>query len=256
MERAISTTPAVEEWRPVKGFEGLYEVSNLGRVLTLPYTDTRCSPYGKVYTVKYPARIRKLPIVKGYYYMLLKKDGKYYAFGVHRLVAEAFIPNPDNLPEVNHIDENRLNNAVWNLEWCDHYHNIRSGTVLQRISASKPKRRVEQLTLDGKHVAYYESRSAAARAFNRPRANIFFALTGRSKTAYGYIWKYVDGHIKSRSFTDVEQLTLDGQLVATYPNARAAANALGTKYVCIYKALAGINKTAKGYRWRSKCSFI
>ena len=211
---------------------------------------------GKIRNLHFPSMIRKLQIVNCYYSILLKKDGKYYSFRVHRLVAKAFLPNPDNLPEVNHIDENKLNNAVWNLEWCDHYHNQRSGTVPQRVSATKQKRRVEQLTLDGKHVAYYESRYAAARAFNRPKANIFFALSGRSKTAYGYIWRYVDEHIKSRCFTDIEQLTLDGQHVATYPDARAAANALGTKYICIYKAITGVNKTAKGYRWRSKCSFI
>lgn len=257
MERAISTIPAVETWRHVKGCEGMYEVSSLGRVRSLPYTETRCSSAGKVYTIKHPAKMRKLQIGRnGYFAVSIKRDGKYYRVSVHRLVAEAFIPNPDNLPEVNHIDENRQNNAVSNLEWCDHYHNQRSGTVPQRVSASKQKRQVEQLTLDGKHVAYYESRYAAARAFNRPKANIFFALSGRSKTAYGYIWRYVDGHIKSRAFTDIEQLTLDGQHVATYPDARAAANALGTKYICIYKALTGINKTAKGYLWRSKCSFI
>ena len=257
MERAISTTPAVEVWKDIEGFEGYYKVSTHGRVLSVERDIVVRKKNGKEITIHIPEKIRKQVLgTMGYYMLHLNKDGQYKSCFVHRLVAEAFLPNPDNLLEVNHIDENKLNNAVWNLEWCDHLYNQNHGTAPKRISESKSKRRVEQLTLDGQHVAFYESRYAAARAFNRPKANIFFALSGRSQTAYGYIWRYVDEHIKSRFFTDIEQLTLDGQHVATYPDARAAANALGIKYICIYKALVGINKTAKGYRWRSKCSFI
>ena len=191
MEHEISTTPANEIWRPVKGFEGIYEVSNLARVRSLPYEETRCSSAGKVFTMKHPAKIRKLQMgLNGYLALLLKKDGKYYPASVHRLVAEAFVPNPDNLPEVNHKDECKTNNLPSNLEWCDHAYNQKQGTISERISASKQKRQIEQLTLDGQHVAYFDS-------------------------------------------------------------IRDAAKSLGTKYICIYKALTGTNTTAKGYRWRS-----
>lgn len=255
MAPATLTTPAVEVWKDIEGFEGYYEVSSHGRIRSV---ERDIVERNGIKTQHLKGRIRKQIMgTMGYYMLHLNKDGHYKSCFVHRLVAEAFLPNPDNLPEVNHIDENKENNAVWNLEWCDHLHNQRHGTAPQRISASKPKRRVEQLTLDGQHVAYYESRYAAARAFNRPKANIFFALTGRSKSAYGYKWRYVDTPedytpIPKRTDPTVEQLTLQGEHVAYYPNARAAANALGTKYVAIWKALKGILKTAKGYRWRYK----
>lgn len=112
-----------EIWRPVVGYEGLYEVSNTGRVrrvsdlMVLKFSDSR-----------------------GYYGVHLRKDGKRKTFRVHRLVAQAFILNPDGLPEVNHIDENKSNNSVDNLEWCDHKYNSLYGTRLERIRKTRLKR--------------------------------------------------------------------------------------------------------------------
>lgn len=252
MEQGTKTSPVAETWRPVKGFEGIYEVSDLARVRSLPYEETRCSTAGKVYTIKHPAKIRKLQMgLNGYYALLLKKDGKYYPASVHRLVAEAFVPNPDNLPEVNHKDECKTNNLPSNLEWCDHAYNQKQGTISERISASKQKRQIEQLTLDGQHVAYFDSAYDAAKVFGSTKANICCVLKGRSKTAYGYLWRFVDEPITTRTFDRIEQLTLDGQHVAYFDSIRDAAKSLGTKYICIYKALTGTNTTAKGYRWRS-----
>lgn len=117
-----------------------YYVSNLGRVLSLKGKKERFLK----------ARIGK----DGYYYVTLNKKGKKKSFKVHRLVAKAFIPNPDNLPCINHKDENKLNNHIDNLEWCTQKYNINYGTAKIRW-ANKNKRRVACYTLSGEFVKEY-----------------------------------------------------------------------------------------------------
>ena len=114
-----------EIWRPVVGYEGLYEVSNLGRVRSLDmYVKVGYGNYrlhkGKVLS---PTKNKN-----GYLKVNLYCNGKQKTIDVHRLVTEAFLPNPDNLPQVNHKDEDKTNNRVENLEWCDHKYNMNYGT--------------------------------------------------------------------------------------------------------------------------------
>lgn len=108
-----------EIWKDIKGYEGLYQISNLGRVKCLP----------KIIRNRKYKEIIKSPSLagKGYYRLILCNNGKNKAFYIHRLVAQAFIPNPNNLPQVNHKDENILNNCVDNLEWCNNKQNINYG---------------------------------------------------------------------------------------------------------------------------------
>jgi len=108
---------------------------------------------------------------------------------IHRLVAEAFIPNPDNLPQINHKDENRANNAVTNLEWCDGKYNSNYGTghMRQTIACSKP---CIQKTLDGEFVAMYSSISEAGRKSGFSESNIGKACRREDHLASGYLWEY------------------------------------------------------------------
>ena len=111
----------IEEWRPVVGYEGLYEVSNIGRVRSL---DRYVKGKGKSYFL-HKGRVLS-PGIKTEGYLIVRLQRR--MFYVHRLVTEAFLPNPDNLPEVNHKDEDKLNNRVDNLEWCTVKYNNNYGT--------------------------------------------------------------------------------------------------------------------------------
>lgn len=112
-----------EVWKDIEGYEGLYQVSNLGRVKSLARKDG-------LYMMS--ERIKKQHISNHYYAIGLNKKGVFKTMHVHRLVAKTFLPNPDNLPQVNHKDENKLNNRVDNLEWCTAKYNVNYGTCTER----------------------------------------------------------------------------------------------------------------------------
>lgn len=121
-----------EEWKDIVGYENLYQVSNLGNVKSLDKVIMR--KHGERLTVR--GRVLKPMITKGYCYVRLTDCGNWKNERIHRLVAQAFIPNPNNLPEVNHKDENKLNNRADNLEWCTHNYNLNYGQRAKKFSAS------------------------------------------------------------------------------------------------------------------------
>lgn len=129
---------------------------------------------------------------KGYLYF--NCNGKYMF--AHRFVASCFIPNPDNLPEVNHKDETRDNNCVDNLEWCDHSYNINYGTrnkkaAESRISHPKLSKKVYQFTKDGNFVKEWQSLHEIERVLGFDIGFISCCCNGKRKTAYGCIWRYL-----------------------------------------------------------------
>ena len=166
-----------EIWCPIKGYEGLYEVSDQGRVRSLKF--------GKERIMK-PQRN-----TCGYLMVVLYKNGEKNNCMIHRLVSQTFIPNPDNLPQVNHKDENKENNSVHNLEWCSSKYNTNFGTRNQRASMklSKP---ILQYTKSGEFVREWKSMNGVQRNLGFYHGNISFCCTGRRKSAYGYIWKFKD----------------------------------------------------------------
>lgn len=162
-----------EIWCPIKGYEGIYEVSDKGRVRSLKYGKERI--------------LKQRRDKDGYIQVDLYKNCDQKTCKVHRLVAQAFIPNPDNLPQVNHKDENKTNNSVQNLEWCDCKYNINYGTHNQRIS--KP---VLQFTKDGEFVKEWKSATDVKRNLGFAQQYISSCCTGKHKSAYNYIWKFKD----------------------------------------------------------------
>ena len=168
----------MEIWKDVPDFKG-YKVSNLGRVKSLNYKGT-----GK-------ERILNQTMNKsGYMHVPLCKGGKPKCCRVHRLVAMAFVPNPNHLPEVNHIDEDKTNNRADNLEWCDRLYNTRYGTGIQRARAQLAKP-VEQLTMDGVFVRRWEStREAERNGYNS--SAICACCKGKKRSYKGFRWEYAE----------------------------------------------------------------
>lgn len=170
-------------WKPVYGYEGLYEVSDKGEVVSLP----RNYHYGTIYT-RTPLRQRE---DKGYLRVVLYRNGERCCLPVHRLVAGAFIPNPDNLPCVNHKDENRQNNCVDNLMWCTHRQNTNWGTCRSKISKAVSKQ-VDQYTKDGTFVKRWQSMTEAAKALKIPISEISKCTRTTRYTSGGFHWRYVN----------------------------------------------------------------
>lgn len=166
-----------EIWRMIPGYEGLYEVSNFGRV--------RSFLRGK---------IRKLSNENGYMRIILYKNGSIKKFNVHRLVAMAFIPNPDNLPCINHKDENKSNNHVDNLEWCDYTYNNNYGNRIEKAREKqlngKLSKSILQLDLEGNIIKEWESSKEIERQLGYSRGTIGSCCRGKpvkDKNGYYYI---------------------------------------------------------------------
>lgn len=180
-----------EEWKAISGYEGLYEVSNFGRIKSLARNTN--NQYQNTDT------ILKLRYYKtGYSYVNLYKDHKMKSHTVHRLVAAAFIPNPDNLPCVNHMDENKGNNCVWNLEWCSKQYNNVYGSRLKAIgnklagrTNTGSSKTVLQYDRNGNFIKEWPSTAEIQRQLGIPSSHISMCCNNKLKTARGYVFRYL-----------------------------------------------------------------
>lgn len=171
-----------EIWKDIVGYEGLYQISNLGRIKSL----SRFCKYSSGKTRKVNERIMKFDISKlGYFRVHLSKNGIDKKILVHRLVAQAFIPNPKNYPIINHKDENPSNNKVNNLEWCNVEYNNTYGNKIKKLY-----KEIIQLNKNGEIIKCYPNTVQASKETGIVRCTITNCLNGRTKTAGGYIWKF------------------------------------------------------------------
>ena len=176
-----------EIWKPVVGAEDRYEVSNIGRVRVLSHITNQVNQHGNMMSVRHYGRVLKLrENRRGYLVVFIYKK----LITVHRLVATAFIPNPDNLAQINHKDENKHNNRVENLEWCTNRYNCDYGTRKERIAQ---KQGVAVIGIDKDGNEYYFSSMKEA----EKKTGVYFGNISNCcrnvkhrQTAGGYRWRY------------------------------------------------------------------
>ena len=174
-----------EQWKDIEGLEGKYQISNKGRVKSMRRPVREGS---KKYIEE---KIRKVAKDRGgYLFLKFMINGKFKTCLIHRLVANAFIPNPDNLPEVNHKDENKENNCVEKLEWCDRKYNIRYGTAIKR-AREKTSKKVIRCDKEWNELKIYNSVEETREDGFEPK-HVSDCALGKRKTHGGFKWKYVN----------------------------------------------------------------
>lgn len=243
-----------EIWKDVVGYEGLYKVSNLGNVYSY-----------------YMNRQKKQSIRKdGYKFVVLKRNGKQKYMMVHRLVAEAFIPNPDNLPMINHKDENPSNNNVDNLEWCTaHYNNTYNDVHIKRGQSLSYK--VYAYNTSGTLIGVYPSTKAVGKAFNMSDSNVATVCNSDYRTFNGMVLSYVPlskeevlkrfeenkirkyyvenigEYIKKIKSKKVNQYDLNMNFIQSFPSTQEAGRQLGFSPSLISGVCRGKHEYTHGY---------
>lgn len=187
----------IEIWKDIPSYEGYYQASNLGKIKSLKRIIMRKDgkPYLQKEQLLKPGRNRK-----GYLHCNLTKNFKQTNISVHRLVAITFIDNPNNLPQINHIDGNKENNSVDNLEWISNYDNMQHSIItgirnVKKITDNLKKvnsRKVNQYDLDGNFIKAWDSIKDIQMELKIPNQNISKVCQGKRKKAHNYIFKYAD----------------------------------------------------------------
>lgn len=174
-----------EIWRDIPGYEGIYIINDRGVIRTLfrEFKDV----WNRNYIVEEKI-LKPSTDTNGYKQVVLSKNGKRKSFKVHRLVAQTFIPNPNNYPQINHKDENKLNNNVDNLEWCTQLYNCQYGTRSIRCTKHR-KHKVKQIK-ENNVIATYNSMQEAEKETGVKYQNIYLSIKKNQK-AGGYRWEYV-----------------------------------------------------------------
>ena len=243
-----------EIWKDIKGYEGQYQVSNFGNIRSL---DRLVYQQGRMQNYQ-GGSMNSFLNNSGYYTIRLSKDNHKKDFLVHRLVAEAFLPNPYNLPCINHKDEDPLNNHVDNLEWCTREYNTNYGTATLR-RALKMGHRLAQYDKNGNFITSYYSIREAERKTGIKWQSIGSCINGNGYTAGGFRWTIVDEegiklHIESKIPKDgvriIRQYSLDLEFVAEYKSSRDVERKTGFRHEDICACCRGVLKSSNGFIWR------
>lgn len=271
-----------EIWKDVKGFEGRYQVSNLGRVRSLGFKwKVYNHPSGSYIELNRKGKILKLTIGKRFGYCevnLANMDGIIKKYKVHRLVANTFLPNHNNLPIINHKDENKTNNVVCfnpdgsidtdhtNLEWCTSLYNLRYGTRIERVqkAANEPRmRRINQYDFDGNLLHTYKSIAEASRETGISKRSISHVCKNTFRhSANGYIFRFSDDdspwvdydsvkcHGNKERMRAIDQFDINGNFIRTYESNQEASRVTGFSRRAIWSVLSNKRKTTHGYIFR------
>lgn len=259
-----------EIWMPIEGYEGLYEVSNTQKVRSVDRILNH--PTG---TCLVKSKLKSLQISnKGYYCLSLYKNGQGKVHLLHRLIAKAFIPNPDNLPEIDHINGNRLDDRIENLRWTTRKGNMNnpvtkdrmskyysdkewiSGRIQKRIENKRktaPKK-VYQYDLEGNFIKEYDTTIIAEKETGIKKELITASCRmGGKKQAMGSLWSYekfekIEYKPYSKNNKRVAQYDLEGNFIREFESIKEANTLLGLHDVGA--VCRGVRKTCGGYEWR------
>lgn len=181
-----------EIWKPINGYVGMYEISNMGNVKSVDRIGFQRNKFDRLSKYMFKGRHLKIQTQKnGYQTIDLSKNGKHERFLIHRLVAEHFLEHADGKDYINHIDSNPRNNHVDNLEWCTQSKNIKY-SYEQGRKIPPHQRKTGQFDIDGNLIKIWKSQTEAQRVLGIPQANIFKVCSGQRKSAGGYKWQYIE----------------------------------------------------------------
>lgn len=182
---------AFEIWKDINGFEGIYQISDKGNIRSL---DRKIICSNGSVRFQRGSEIKPYINKQGYRTVVLHNNGKHKMCRMCRLVAEAFIQNPQNLPQVNHKDENKGNDEKGNLEWCTCLYNLTYNNLHHRRNNknNKKSKPVAQIK-NGKIIKVFHSVREVERVLGFQNGNISQCCNGKTKTSYGYEWSYLKG---------------------------------------------------------------
>lgn len=230
-----------EIFKDIPNYEGLYQASNLGRIKSL----------------KTKIVLKQKLSNQGYLRTTLCKNKNKRCIGTHRLVALCFIPNPDNLPVVNHKDENKINNCAYNLEWCTIQYNNTYGHRIEKMLPHLIKK-IVQLDVEGNYIRTWENISKVGRQFEINAAVIIGCCSGTYKTACGYKWMYEDDYNKINKLDTIKykfqnkpfiQTTMSGKFIKEWYSLNQMYKELGYNKSSISQCLNGIRNKSHNCKW-------
>lgn len=255
-----------EIWKDIEGYEGLYQVSNLGRVKSLERQvwKKRQQCYMRVRERIIQQYISKV----GYYVVVLCQNGRKKTYYVHRLVAKAFIPNSENKPEIDHINTIRTDNRINNLRWATSKEN--SNNPLSKLHISEWQKEnlrfgkdninsipIVQLSMKGTYIRSFDAIADAERETGIDHSNISVNLKEKTCHAGGYRWMYLSDYEKGKKPRDkkryaipIIQFSKNGEFIKEWACTADVQRELGIHHSGICNALKGKVKTAGGFKWQ------
>lgn len=252
-----------EIWKDIPGYNGRYQASTLGRIRSTDRIIIQKNGISK--TVKGKV-LKQFSVSSGYMYATISSEvGQFCPKRVHRLIAKTFIPNPLNLPQINHKNENKADNRVENLEWCTIDYNTYYGHRIERYSQSNINnpalsKEVNQYDLNGNYLRTFPSIAEASRFIGN---NMSASRIGQccrhlyecGNSAYGYLWEYATADnkgksinkLKTRSFP-IYQYSRDGQFIKKWESVKKAASELKISFSNLCRAYTH-QKNCGGFKW-------